>query len=238
MEIKALIVDDEPLAQNVIEQFARKLPNLTIAGKCNDAIAAHQWMQENKADLIFLDINMPKLSGISFLKNLIDAPLVIFTTAYSEYALEGFELNAVDYLKKPFSFDRFCKAFFKAEELLSLKQATKKNEPELPSEKQFFFIKSNKKTYKINFSEICYVEGLGDYIQVHLENQKIVTNLSMKRILEILPENIFYRIHKSYIISLNKIEIVEGNSVLVNKKRLPIGNSYRQQFMDFINENM
>ncbi len=238
MEIKALIVDDEPLAQNVIEQFARKIPNLLIAGKCNDAIAAHQWMQENNADLIFLDINMPKLSGISFLKNLKDAPLVIFTTAYSEYALEGFELNAVDYLKKPFSFDRFCKAFFKAEELLSLKHTAKLKEPDLSVEKQFFFIKSNKKTYKINFSEICHIEGLGDYIQVHLENQKIVTNLSMKRILEILPETMFYRIHKSYIISLEKIELVEGNSVLVNKKRLPVGNSYRQQFMDFINENM
>lgn len=238
MEIKALIVDDEPLAQNVIEQFARKIPNLVIAGKCNDAIAAHQWMQENKADLIFLDINMPKLSGISFLKNLKNAPLVIFTTAYSEYALEGFELNAVDYLKKPFSFDRFCKAFFKAEELLSLKLNARINEPDLTVEKQFFFIKSNKKTYKINFSEIYYIEGLGDYIQVHLENQKIVTNLSMKRILEILPESMFYRIHKSYIISLNKIELVEGNSVLVNKKRLPVGNSYRQQFMEFINDNM
>ncbi len=238
MEIKALIVDDEPLAQNVIEQFARKLPNLTIAEKCSDAIAAHQWLQQNKADLIFLDINMPKLSGIAFLKNLKDAPLVIFTTAYSEYALEGFELNAVDYLKKPFSFERFCKAFFKAEELLSLKQAASKNEPELPAEKHFFFIKSNKKTYKINFSEICYIEGLGDYIQVHLPAQKIIANLSMKKIMEILPLSHFYRIHKSYIISLDKMELVEGNTVLVNKKRLPIGNSYRQQFMDYINENM
>ena len=237
MEIKALIIDDEPLAQNVIEQFARKLPNLVIAGKCNDAIAAHQWMLENKADLIFLDINMPKMSGIAFLKNIKEAPPVIFTTAYSEYALEGFELNAVDYLKKPFSFDRFCKAFFKAEELLSLKRASKEQE-NAQEAKPFFFIKSNKKTYKIKFSDICYVEGLGDYIQVHMENQKIVTNLSMKRIMELLPESMFYRIHKSFIISLNKMEVVEGNTVLINKKRLPIGNSYRQQFMEYIGQNM
>ena len=113
MELKALIVDDEPLAQNIIEQYAQKLPSLNITGKCNDAISAHQWLNSNKVDLIFLDINMPKLSGISFLKTLKEPPLIIFTTAYSEYALEGFELNAVDYLKKPFSFERFCTAFFK-----------------------------------------------------------------------------------------------------------------------------
>jgi DNA-binding LytR/AlgR family response regulator len=238
MEIKALIIDDEPLAQNVIEQYARKLPTLKIAGKCSDAICAHEWLQENQADLIFLDINMPKMSGISFLKSLKNAPLVIFTTAYSEYALEGFELDVVDYLKKPFSFERFCKSFFKAEELMRLKQAGKLNTKLTGDEKDFLFIKSNKKTYKVDFSEIYYVEGLGDYIQVHLHNQKIVTNLSMKRIMEILPVKIFYRIHKSYIISLPKIEIVEGNTVIINKKRLPIGNSYRQQFMDYMAANM
>src|SRR5665811_1517337 len=108
MEVRALIIDDEPLAQNVIQQYAQKLPNLTIIATCNDAICAHKVLQEKNVDLLFLDINMPKLSGISFLKNLRNAPLVIFTTAYSEYALEGFELNAIDYLKKPFSFDRFC----------------------------------------------------------------------------------------------------------------------------------
>ena len=237
MEIKALLVDDEPLAQNIIEQYARKLPNLVLAGKCSDAIAAHQWLQENSADIIFLDINMPKLSGISFLKSLKNAPLVIFTTAYSEYAIEGFELDAVDYLKKPFSFERFCKAFFKAEELLLLKKATK-DAPAVPTEKQFLFIKSNKKTFKVNFSDIYFVEGLGDYIQVYLSDQKIVTNLSMKRMMEILPVDKFFRIHKSYIISLDKISQVEGNTVLVNKKRLPVGNSYRQQFMEFINDNM
>jgi DNA-binding LytR/AlgR family response regulator len=238
MEVKALIVDDEPLAQNVIEQYARKLPTLVIAGKCTDAICAHEWLQENPTDLIFLDINMPKLSGISFLKSLKKSPLVIFTTAYSEYALEGFELNAVDYLKKPFSFERFCQAFFKAEEILRLKQLEKIPTKTINEEKNFLFIKSNKKTYKVDFSEIFYVEGLGDYIQVHLSNQKIVTNLSMKRIMEILPEKIFYRIHKSYIIALPKIEIIEGNTVIINKKRLPVGNSYRQQFMDYLSAHM
>ncbi len=238
MEISALIIDDEPLAQKVIEQYAAKLTNLQVTGKCNNAILAHQWLQENKADVIFLDINMPKMSGISFLKSLKHAPLVILTTAYSEYALEGFELDVVDYLKKPFSFERFCKAFFKAQELLHLKKAAGKEELMLPAENRFLFIKSNKKTYKINFSEICFIEGLGDYIQVQLTDKKIVANLSMKRMLEILPEKQFYRIHKSFIISLEKIELVEGNCVLINKKRLPIGNSYRQQFNEFINSHM
>src|SRR5690554_201049 len=145
MEIKALIVDDEPLAQNVIGQYAKKLPNLTIADKCNDAIYAHQVLKKQQIDLIFLDINMPKLSGISFVKSLKNAPLVIFTTAYSEYALEGFELDAVDYLKKPFSFERFCKAFFKAEELLRLKSIDKNTPPARPESQDFFFVKSNKK---------------------------------------------------------------------------------------------
>jgi DNA-binding LytR/AlgR family response regulator len=237
MEIKAIIVDDEPLAQKVIEQYARKLPNLVITAKCNDAICAHQALKEQKTDLIFLDINMPKLSGISFLKNLKEPPLVIFTTACSEYALEGFELDAVDYLKKPFSFDRFCKAFFKAEELLRMKKAIQQSDKHTEDEAAFFFIKSNKKNYKINFADICFVEGLGDYVQVHTTDQKLVTNLTMKKILEILPEKMFYRIHKSYIISLNKLELTEGNTVVVNKKRLPVGNSYRQQFMEFVENN-
>lgn len=237
MKLKAIIVDDEPLAQNVIEQYALKIPELEIIEKCNDAICAHKTLQENQVDLIFLDINMPKLSGISFLKNLKDAPLIIFTTAYSDYALEGYELNAVDYLKKPFSFERFSKAFFKAQELFMLKH--KSAQSVLKEEtNEFIFIKSNKKTYKVKFSEIYYIEGLGDYIQIHLQNDKIVTNLSMKKIYDLLPDNQFYRIHKSFIISIDKIELVEGNMVKINNKRLPVGNSYRQDFLKFINSHL
>jgi len=237
MKLKAIIVDDEPLAQNVIEQYAVKIPELEIIDKCNDAICAHKTLQENQVDLIFLDINMPKLSGISFLKNLKDAPLIIFTTAYSDYALEGYELNAVDYLKKPFSFERFSKAFFKAQELFMLKH---KSAQSILNEEtnEFIFIKSNKKTYKVKFSEIFYIEGLGDYIQIHLQNDKIVTNLSMKKIYDLLPDNQFYRIHKSFIISIDKIDLVEGNMVKINNKRLPVGNSYRQDFLKFINSHL
>jgi DNA-binding LytR/AlgR family response regulator len=238
MKLKAIIVDDEPLAQNVIEQYALKIPDLEIIGKCNDAICAHKTLQEQNVDLIFLDINMPKLSGISFLKNLNEPPLVIFTTAYSDYALEGYELNAVDYLKKPFSFDRFSKAFFRAHELYLLKKSSARAIAENDDKKEFVFIKSNKKTYKVKFSEIYFIEGLGDYIQIHLEDQKIVTNLSMKKMLDLLPDNQFYRIHKSFIISIDKIDLVEGNTVKINEKRLPVGNSYRQDFLQFINNHL
>jgi len=238
MEIKALIIDDEPLAQNVIKQYAQKLPDLTIVDTCNDAICAHKVLNEQQVDLIFLDINMPKMSGISFLKNLKNPPLAIFTTAYSEYALEGYELNAIDYLKKPFSFERFCKAYYRAEELLHLQinAQTQINTKETGS--NFLFIKSNKKTIKVKFSEILYIEGLGDYIKIHLNERKIVTNLSMKKIFSLLPDNQFYRTHKSFIISLDKIESVEGNLVSIKGNKLPIGNSYRQEFIGFVNRFM
>lgn len=233
MKIKALIVDDEPLAQNVIQQYAKKLPDLIISGTCNDAICAKKFINETDVDLIFLDINMPKLSGISFLKNLDNPPLAIFTTAYSEYALEGFELNAVDYLKKPFSFERFCKAYFRAEELLQLKQNKTATENTI-SKSDFLFIKSDKKTIKVKFADIFYIEGLGDYIKIILADKKIVTNLSMKKIAELLPEDQFFRVHKSHIISLDKIESIEGNLVKINNTKLPIGNSYRQEFIQLI----
>ena len=149
--------------------------------------------------------------------------------------MEGFELNAIDYLKKPFSFDRFCKAYFRAEELLQLKQVSQVTNT-IEKADDFLFIKSDKKTVKVKFSDIYYIEGLGDYIKIHLANKKLVTNLSMKKIFSLLPDESFYRIHKSYIISLDKIETVEGNMTTLNNTKLPIGNSYRQEFMKFIKE--
>ncbi len=230
MEIKALIIDDEPLARNVIREYAKRIPELKIVGECEDAICAHTFLHENVVDLLFLDINMPKMSGIDFIKTLKNPPLVIFTTAYSEFALDSYEINAIDYLKKPFSFERFCKALFRAEELISLKQTAHKTES---SEKQsdFIFIKSDKKAIKIKISDIVYIEGLGDYIKIFMTDKKLVTNLSMKKIENLLPPDQFYRIHKSFIISLDKIESIEGNLVKINNAKIPVGNSYRQEFM-------
>ncbi len=233
MKVKALIIDDEPLARNVIQQYANKLPQLIIEGVCKDAIDAHKILQQQSIDLLFLDINMPKLSGISFLKNLKNPPLVIFTTAYSEYALEGFELSAIDYLKKPFSFDRFCKAFFRAEEHLLLKQQSiSSNENE--NEVDFIYVKSNKKMVKVTLSDILYIEGLGDYIKIILKEKKLITNISMKKIQTLLPEKDFFRIHKSFIISMHNIDAIEGNMAVIKNSKLPIGNSYRQDFIKLI----
>jgi DNA-binding LytR/AlgR family response regulator len=235
MEIKGIIIDDEPLARNVIREYAKKIPTLNIVGECEDAICAHQTLQTKKVDIIFLDINMPKLSGIEFLKNLKNPPLVIFTTAYSEFALDGYELNIIDYLKKPFSFERFCKAYFRAEEMHLLKLSASNNDV-VEKQRDFIFIKSDKKSIKVNISNIMYIEGLGDYIKIFLNDKKLVTNLSMKKIENLLPGTQFYRIHKSYIISLDKVESIEGNMVKINNTQLPIGNSYRQDFMIHIKQ--
>jgi DNA-binding LytR/AlgR family response regulator len=230
--IKALLVDDEPLAQNVIRQFAKDIPNLEIICACNNAMEASTKLKETHVDLMFLDVNMPKLSGLDFLKNLPNPPLVILTTAYSDYAMEGYELNILDYLKKPFSFERFFKAFQKAEEQVALRRSQLQEQ-----EADYIFIKANKKAIRVAFKSISYIEGLGDYIKVHLKNTHLVTNLSMKKMEELLPNEEFYRIHKSFIIRLDQIQSVEGNLVEVNGKKLPIGNNFRQSFQELINKH-
>ena len=237
MEIRAIIIDDEPLARNVILQYASKISFLTIVESFEGPVQALEFLNKENIDLIFLDINMPVLSGISFLKTLKNPPLVAFTTAYTEYALESYELNALDYLKKPFSFERFLKTIHKASDLLQPKNIVLPNVNE-KNQVAFIYIKANKKTYKVNFKDILFIEGLGDYIKLHLENQHIVTNLTMKKIQDILPENDFLRIHKSFIISINKIQVIEGNLVQIGSNKLPIGNSYRQDFFSKINTQL
>jgi len=234
MQLNTLIVDDEPLARNVIQQYAKKVPGLNIVCSCEDGVDALEIIKDTNIDLIFLDINMPLLSGISMLKTLENPPMVIFTTAYTEFALEGYELNAVDYLKKPFSFERFLKAVNKAAGLAQLKAAGKTSIE--PAQEDYIFIKANKKTVRINFSQIICVEGLGDYIKINLPAQNYVTNMTMKKIQEVLPSSQFYRVHKSFIIALDKIESIEGNVVQVQKMKIPIGNNYRQEFFDLINQ--
>ncbi len=236
MQINAIIVDDEPLAQNVILQYAKDIHNLNIIAVCNDALEALQAISTNQVDLMFLDINMPKISGIDFLKTIKYPPLTVFTTAYTDYALESYELNAIDYLKKPFPFDRFLKAVQRADELIRMKQASIPAEEE-PVKDKFLFIKSNKKVHKVAVAEILFIEGLGDYIKIHLEQTHLVANFSMKKMEELLPTNDFIRIHKSYLIRFDRISTIEGNMVEINKKKLPIGNSYRQDFFERINMN-
>ena len=232
--IKALIVDDEPLAQNVIKQFANDIPWLEIICTCNNAMEASAKLKEAQADLMFLDVNMPRLSGLEFLKNLQNPPLVILTTAYSDYAMEGYELNILDYLKKPFSFERFFKAAQKAQEQIALRKSL----PVTENQPDYIFIKANKKAVRVEFKSVCYIEGLGDYIKIHLKDKHLVTNLSMKKMEDLLPAGEFFRIHKSFIIRLDQIQSVEGNLVEVAGHKLPVGNIFRQPFQELIDQRL
>lgn len=237
MQIKALIIDDEPLARAVIIEFSKKIPSLFIENEFEDVLTANDYLKEKDIDLLFLDINMPKISGIEFLKTAKNLPEIILTTAYTEYALDAFEFSVVDYLKKPFSFERFCKAYFKAQEIIQLKKENSKVTAQVDL-RDFVFIKSDKKIHKIRVSDIQYVEGLGDYIKIHTTTAKIVSNLSMKKILEFLPKAKFCRIHKSYIIAVDKIESMEGNLLKINNTKLPVGNNYKHDLIQFIQENL
>ena len=238
-KIRCLIIDDEPLAQRVIEKYAEDIPNIEIVCKCNNAFEAMQVLNEKEIDLIFLDINMPKLSGINFLKTLKNPPLTVITSAYSDYAIEGFELDVLDFLKKPFSFERFLKALHKAQEkfkeshkeTIVYEMVTSRN-----AEDAFIFVKSNKKNIKINISDLYYIEALGDYIKIHTEDKMIVTYQSMKKIESLLPSSQFIRIHKSYIVAINKIKSIEGNMVEIKNEKLPIGNNYKQEFQNIIDK--
>lgn len=221
---RCLVVEDEPLAQNVLKSYISTHPLLELAGVCKDAMEAQQWLLRQCADLLFLDINLPVLSGISFLKSLSRPPLVIFTTAYPEYAVEGFELDAVDYLVKPFSVERFLKAINKALEQLerALSPAGIKQEP-------FIFVKADKKVYRINLSAIEYIEALDDYVRIVTTDTQYLVHDTMKGMQEELPAAEFMRIHKSYIISRSKIVFIEGNYVRIADKDIPIGASYREE---------
>lgn len=229
MALKVLVVDDEPLAQDILRKYTEDLKNVEVKGFCSDAVEALNFLNSESIDLVFLDINMPKISGIDFLKSLRTAPMVILTTAYSEYALEGYELNVLDYLVKPFSLARFLKSINKAEQFMNDRMAVlNKAKPES------IFIKSNKKSVQISLNEIIYVEGLGDYIIIYTDHTHYVTNLSMKKMQDILNEDQFIRIHKSHLVNLKKIKTIEGNMVEIAGKKLIIGNNYRAGFFEKI----
>lgn len=239
--IRVIIVDDEPLAQEIIETYIKKMPNLELVAKCDDALAANHILQSETIDLMFLDIQMPQLTGIEFLKTLNDPPCVVFTTAHADYAVQGFELDAVDYLLKPVSFERFLKAVNKvAHKLTGRKQAENENGI-LEAGDDFMFVKADKKFVKINFDDLLYIEGLKDYVIIRLETGRVITLQTMKSLEEKLPSNKFIRIHRSYIVNIKKIIAILGNMVEIMEsgkvKQLPIGKNYRDELMDMITEN-
>jgi DNA-binding LytR/AlgR family response regulator len=238
--IKVLIVDDEPLAQDVIETYVHKVPELQLVGTCKNAIEASSILKNESVDLIFLDIQMPQLSGIDFLKSLTKKPLVIITTAFSDYAVEGFELNVVDYLLKPISFNRFLLAINRIidSKASSVNEAISK---ESNNKDSYFFVKADKKMVKINHADILYIEGLKDYVIIKLAKSRLVTLQTMKSLEDKLPSEIFKRIHRSYIVNLDKLEAIVGNTVEVREGeqqiKLPIGKNYKDELITLINKN-
>jgi two-component system LytT family response regulator len=227
--MKCLIVDDEPLAQQVMEEFAGRVPFLEIAGKCSSATEAIEVLRTKTIDLILLDIHMPRLSGLDFINSLQNPPQFILVTAYSEYALQGFNVNATDYLMKPVPFERFLKAVTKAYELYTLRG---KSVPDnnSPSER-FMLVKSGYQTVKILFDSILYIEGLKDYVKIFTEGKKpVLSLLTMKGLAETLPSNKFMRIHKSYIVAIDRITTLSRNRVMIGEKWIPVGENYRDAF--------
>jgi len=225
-QCKCLIVEDEPLAQNILKKYIADHPSLELVATCTDALEAQLILNKQAIHLIFLDINLPKLSGINFLKSLLQSPLIIFTTAYPEFAVEGFELNAVDYLLKPFSFERFLKAVNKVIEKLNNFSLPKKEEIDA-----FIFFKSDKKIHKVDLESIHYIEAVGDYMKVITDSGQLLINETMKNLQEELPARSFIRVHKSFIISRNRIKFIEGNYIQVETKSIPIGATYRNDVL-------
>lgn len=227
--MNCIAIDDEPLALNVIEEFCNRFDFINLEAKCTGAIEAVNYLNKHKVDLIFLDIQMPHITGLQFLASLDNPPMVIFTTAYSEYAVEGFNLNAVDYLVKPIPFERFLKAINKASDLLNLK--SHKEGPKAPG---YLMINVEYSTVKVNFDDIAYIEGLKDYLKIVTHEKNYLTKSTMKNMQEKLPRERFFRIHKSYIISIDKIKSIENNRVVIRDKYLPVGDHYKEDFYEYI----
>ncbi|MCC7506771.1 MAG: response regulator transcription factor [Saprospiraceae bacterium] len=237
--LKVLIVDDEPLALDVLETYIGQMPELQLVRRCSNALEANEALKAADIDLMFLDIQMPQLTGIDFVKTLTKPPMVVFTTAYPNYAIQGFDLNALDYLLKPISLDRFMKAVNKA-----IDQAGSNHRDQAAAaadNQEFFFVKADKKLVKVNFDDIVYIEGLKDYVIIRLLQGRVITLQTMKSLEDRLPQGRFKRIHRSYIVAMDKITAIEGNMVEVMEKDkpklLPIGKNYRDDLLDLIEKN-
>lgn len=226
MSLNCLIIDDEQLARALLKEFIKKTPYLNLIGECKNPLEAYAFLENKSIDLVFLDIQMPDLNGIEFLKSLKSRPSVIFTTAYSEYALDGFELDVIDYLVKPFSFDRFLKATNKAKEWNAVK--SRENTPK--DIKDHISVYADHKVYKLKLDDILYIEGLKEYVSYYTtDNKRIIALESLKNLEETLPAHKFIRIHKSYIVPIDKIKSMEGNEVEIAQKKIPIGRSYKEE---------
>ena len=234
--IRCIAIDDEPLALKQMADYIQKTPFLELRGEFESALQAIGFLEETEVDLMFVDINMPDLSGMDFVKSLNNAPKVIFTTAYSEYALEGFRVDAIDYLLKPIGYSDFLKAANKAKVWFSSQQS---GTDKVNSDENFLFIKSEHKLIRINLSDIRYIEGMREYVRIHLTNQKpIMSLMSMKKMEEYLPEKSFMRVHRSFIVNLNQITTIERNRIIFDSKvYIPVSEQYKEKFQQYLNDN-
>ena len=227
MTLNCLIVDDEPIARDILRTYISQVPYLNLSGECSDAFEAMQLVNRQSVDLIVLDINMPRLSGLDMLRTLKKYPAIIITSAYPEYALEGFELSVTDYLLKPFSFPRFVQA---TEKVLTL--ANHSSSSPVPTDKDdFLMVKSDKKLTKIFFNDVSYIEAYGNYIFIYCGAERTMSKQTLTQFEEQLPGSRFARIHKSYIISLKAVKFFEGNEVAIGDKKLPVGKVYRSELL-------
>lgn len=232
-KLRCIIADDEPVARKILREFIEQVPYLELAGEFRNALKTEAFLQENDADLLFLDINMPKMSGLQFLKKNAVRPLVVLTTAYPEYALEGYELDIIDYLLKPIAFNRFMKAVKKASEFISLRE---KKDQDSPS--TFLFVKSEKRIEKIELADILYIESTGNYVNICTGNKKIIAYLTLKGIESRLPPDEFIKVHQSFIIPVSKIEFIEGNQIKIKDTVVPIGRNYKDIIMKLVDEKL
>lgn len=230
--IRCLAIDDEPLALQQLVAYIKKIPFLELAAQCQSALEARKYLEQETVDAIFCDINMPDLNGMDFVKSLQYPPMIVFTTAYSEYAVEGFKVNAVDYLLKPFGLQDFQRAANRIRERLEPSVANNQDDGTI-------FVKTDYRVVRIAIADIRYIEGMSEYLKIHLEGQKpIITLLSMKKMEDYLPSTLFMRIHRSYIVNLQKIQEVNKNRVILDADtNLPIGDLYKDQFNEYLERN-
>jgi DNA-binding LytR/AlgR family response regulator len=236
--MKCVIIDDEPLAVDLLKDFVSKVESLELITTFNNAIDAVSFINQNNVDLIFLDIQMPHFSGIEFLNTIEKKPLVIFTTAYSDYAVEGFNLGAVDYLVKPIPFHRFLKSVVRAQQILipTAVQAISESTTVPELEQDFMFVRAEYENVKMNFSDILFIEGLKDYVKIYTtDNKFILTLISLIKLENLLFSKGFSRIHRSYIINIKHVKSIQKNKVLISDKRIPISESYKNAFFERIN---
>jgi len=237
LKLNCVIVEDEPLARNLMIDYVSKVPSLNLIEACSSPLAVIDVLRNNSVDIMFLDVQMPELTGISLLKALKKRPLVILTTAYSEYALEGYELDVADYLLKPITFERFLRAVEKVTERLEKQNVPIAEKPLLDAAQSFVFVKDGTKLVKIRLEDVLYVEGLKDYVTIHTRTQKIVSLQRLKVLEDQLPAEKFIRVHNSFIVALEAIDVIHKGDVQIGNVIIPIGETYKKSFRDFIDRN-